>query len=78
MTTIEVRKRLDSNTVTVQSPELDSMIGKEVKMTLVVEEVSDYDSDLQEFLDIMKERPADMDLDAMERIVNEMREISKI
>jgi len=60
----------------MQSPELDSMVGKEVEMTLVVKEVSERHPDLQEFLEISRNSP--MDLDALEKIVNEMREISTI
>jgi hypothetical protein len=53
------------------------MVGKDVEMTIIIEEVSkeQQEIELQEFLDVAKNPP--MDLDILERIVNEMREISK-
>jgi len=67
---------LESNTV--QIPELDPMIGKDVEMTIVVEEVSKRHPDVQAFMDASKNLPADIDFDALAKIVNDLREISTI
>ena len=74
MTTVRVRRHLESNTV--QIPELDPMIGKDVE--IVVKEVPKCHPDLQAFLDASKELVAELDLDALEKAVNELREVSTI
>ena len=76
MTTIRLRTRLDSNTV--QIPELDTMIGKDVEMIIDVKEVSEprRQPDFRAFFDAAKNPP--VDLDALEKAVNELREISTI
>lgn len=74
MTTIRVRTHLDSTTVEI--PELDSMVGKDVE--IVVKEVPKCHPDVQAFLDASKNLPPDMDFDALAKMVNELREISTI
>ena len=74
MTTIRVRTHLDSTTVKI--PELDSMVGKDVE--IVIKEVPTCHPDIQAFIDASKNLPADIDFDAMAKMVNELREISTI
>ena len=69
MNAIKIRTRVESDTVCI--PELRSMIGKDVEIT-VIEEAPIRQGDLREFFEAAKNPPVDLDA------VMESREISKI
>jgi len=74
---IRVRMRVETDTVRI--PELAPMIGKDVEIIVIEEKAApERHPDVQAFMDASKGIPEDLDFDAMEKAVNDLRENSMI